>query len=114
MHPDNTPSAYPFSGLVPNTSIQQQLDMPFVFEFCCLRCGLTQNEALKTRREPCVSVRHISMFVMRNLLGVNVVKIAKFFGIDHASVCHAIKSLRYHTERYSQAMKILNLLEQPL
>ena len=86
--------------------------MPYIFQLCCSRCGMTEDEALASKRAICVSVRHIAMFVMRRTTLFTTAQIAAFFAIDHGSVCYATNNLRHNTNRYLIAMEILNDIEQ--
>lgn len=47
----------------------------------------------RDRHQNIVCARHVTMYLIRKRLDVRISDIADFFSVDHASVCHAIRSV---------------------
>ncbi|MEN3045962.1 MAG: chromosomal replication initiator protein DnaA [Candidatus Hydrothermales bacterium] len=47
----------------------------------------------KKQKKELVHARQVSMFIMKNVLNMSIVEIARFFGKDHTTVLHAIEKI---------------------
>ena len=59
----------------------------------------------KRRHAPVCLARHTIMYVLSKKFGYSHNLIAYFFGCDHSSVCHAIRTTEHRLKWFSEAEK---------
>ena len=79
--------------------------------------SLTENQVLgRCRKQKLVKARFISMYFIRNKTDFPLKKIGDMFGRDHASVIHAlstikqVQSLHYETDLMEDLKKIKDII----
>jgi chromosomal replication initiator protein len=72
----------------------REITAPVILEETASYFGLEQEELLsKSRSRPLTTARHVSMYLMRELTGLSLIKIGEYFNRDHTTALHGIKKI---------------------
>ena len=72
----------------------REITAPLILEETALYFGLDQEDLLsKSRSRPLTTARHVSMYLLRELTGLSLIKIGDHFNRDHTTALHGIKKI---------------------
>jgi chromosomal replication initiator protein len=72
----------------------REITAPLILEETALYFGLDQEDLLsKSRSRPLTTARHVSMYLLRELTGLSLIKIGEYFNRDHTTALHGIKKI---------------------
>jgi chromosomal replication initiator protein len=72
----------------------REITAPVILEETASYFGLNQEELVsKSRSRPLTTARHVSMYLMRELTGLSLIKIGEHFNRDHTTALHGIKKI---------------------
>jgi chromosomal replication initiator protein len=72
----------------------REITAPLILEETALYFGLDQDDLLsKSRSRPLTTARHVSMYLLRELTGLSLIKIGDHFNRDHTTALHGIKKI---------------------
>jgi chromosomal replication initiator protein len=72
----------------------REITAPVILEETAAYFGLDQEDLLsKSRSRPLTTARHVSMYLMRELTGLSLIKIGEYFNRDHTTALHGIKKI---------------------
>jgi chromosomal replication initiator protein len=72
----------------------REITAPLILEETASYFGLDQEELVsKSRSRPLTTARHVSMYLMRELTGLSLIKIGEHFNRDHTTALHGIKKI---------------------
>jgi chromosomal replication initiator protein len=72
----------------------REITAPVILEETAAYFGLDQEELIsKSRSRPLTTARHVSMYLMRELTGLSLIKIGEYFNRDHTTALHGIKKI---------------------
>jgi chromosomal replication initiator protein len=72
----------------------REITAPVILEETALYFGLDQEDLLsKSRSRPMTTARHVSMYLLREMTGLSLIKIGDQFNRDHTTALHGIKKI---------------------
>jgi len=72
----------------------REITAPLILEETASYFGIEREELLsKSRSRPLTTARHVSMYLMRELTGLSLIKIGEYFNRDHTTALHGIKKI---------------------
>jgi chromosomal replication initiator protein len=72
----------------------REITAPVILEETASYFGIEREELLsKSRSRPLTTARHVSMYLMRELTGLSLIKIGEYFNRDHTTALHGIKKI---------------------
>ncbi|WP_101690713.1 helix-turn-helix domain-containing protein [Dysgonomonas massiliensis] len=63
----------------------------------------------KSRKKPLVDYRHVLFYNLREMFNMTLQDIAKMFGLNHASVVHAVNKIEVQKDIYNDIKSICEL-----
>jgi chromosomal replication initiator protein len=79
-------------GLIPDTG--QEIPAVTIMQITAEYFGLEPDDLVsKSRSRPLTTARHVSMYLLRELTGLSLIKIGELFERDHTTALHGIKKI---------------------